>query len=56
MRRPARPYAPFLERRNRYHGRFTRSNAITEGSHTKMEVLQRQAYGFLNFNQLQTDG
>jgi transposase len=30
--------------------RFTRSNAITEGFHTKMEVLQRQAYGLRNFN------
>jgi transposase len=29
--------------------RFTRSNGITEGFHTKMEVLQRQAYGFRNF-------
>lgn len=23
---------------------------FTEGFHTKMEVLQRQAYGFRNFN------
>ena len=30
--------------------RFTRNNGITEGIHTKMEVLQRQAYGFRNFN------
>jgi len=29
--------------------RFTRNNGIIEGSHTKMEVLQRQAYGFRNF-------
>lgn len=29
--------------------RFTRNNAITEGFHTKMEVLQRQTYGFRNF-------
>jgi transposase len=29
--------------------RFTRNNGITEGYHTKMEVLQRQAYGFRNF-------
>jgi len=29
--------------------RFTRNNAITEGFHTEMEVLQRQAYGFRNF-------
>ena len=29
--------------------RFTRNNAITEGFHTKMEVLQRQAFGFRNF-------
>lgn len=30
--------------------RYTRNNGITEGFHTKMEVLQRQAYGFRNFN------
>lgn len=30
--------------------RFTRNNGITEGFHTKMEVLQRQAYGFRNLN------
>jgi transposase len=30
--------------------RFTRNNGITEGFHTKMEVLQRQAYGFRNFD------
>lgn len=29
--------------------RFSRSNGITEGFHTKMEALQRQAYGFRNF-------
>jgi transposase len=29
--------------------RFARNNGITEGFHTKMEVLQRQAYGFRNF-------
>ena len=29
--------------------RFTRNNGSTEGFHTKMEVLQRQAYGFRNF-------
>jgi transposase len=29
--------------------RFARNNAITEGFHTKMEVLQRQAYGFGKF-------
>ena len=28
--------------------RFTRNDGITEGFHTKMEVLQRQAYGFGN--------
>ena len=27
----------------------TRNNGITDGFHTKMEVLQRQAYGFRNF-------
>jgi transposase len=29
--------------------RFTRSNGITEGFHNKMETLNRQAYGFRNF-------
>jgi transposase len=29
--------------------RFTKSNGITEGLHTKMEVIQRRAYGFKNF-------
>jgi transposase len=29
--------------------RFTRNNGITQGFHTKMEVLQRQACGFRNF-------
>jgi len=29
--------------------RFTRNHGITEGFHTKMELLQRQAYGFRNF-------
>jgi putative transposase len=28
---------------------ITRNNGITEGFHTKMEVFQRQAYGFRNF-------
>lgn len=32
--------------------RFTRNNGITEGFHTKMEVLQRQAYGFRNFQKI----
>jgi hypothetical protein len=29
--------------------RFIRNNGITEGFHTKMEVLPREAYGFRNF-------
>ncbi|WP_397474208.1 transposase [Pusillimonas sp.] len=29
--------------------RFTKSNGITEGFHTKMEMLSRRAYGFRNF-------
>jgi hypothetical protein len=29
--------------------RYTRSNGITEGFHTKIEVLQRQSCGFRNF-------
>jgi transposase len=30
--------------------RFTKNNGITEGFHTKMEMIQRRAYGFRNFN------
>jgi transposase len=30
--------------------RFTRNNGITEGFHTKMELINRQAYGFRNFD------
>jgi len=30
--------------------RFTRNNGITEGFHTQMELISRQAYGFGNFN------
>jgi transposase len=29
--------------------RFTRSNGITEGFHNKMELINRQAFGFRNF-------
>jgi len=29
--------------------RFSRNNAITEGFHTKMEMISRRAYGFKNF-------
>ncbi|MBV8879528.1 MAG: ISL3 family transposase, partial [Planctomycetaceae bacterium] len=29
--------------------RFTRNNGITEGFHTKMEMITRRAYGFRNF-------
>lgn len=29
--------------------RFTKSNGITEGLHTKMEMISRRAYGFRNF-------
>jgi transposase len=29
--------------------RFTRNHGITEGSHDKMELINRQAYGFRNF-------
>ena len=29
--------------------RFTKSNGITEGFHTKMEMMSRRAYGFRNF-------
>jgi transposase len=29
--------------------RFTKNNSITEGFHTKMEMISRRAYGFQNF-------
>ena len=29
--------------------RFARTNSITEGFHTKMEMISRRAYGFRNF-------
>jgi transposase len=29
--------------------RFTKNNGITEGFHNKMELINRQAYGFRNF-------
>ena len=29
--------------------RFTKNNGITEGFHTKMEMISRRAYGFKNF-------
>jgi len=29
--------------------RFTKTNSITEGFHTKMEMISRRAYGFRNF-------
>jgi hypothetical protein len=29
--------------------RFSRDNGITEGVHNKMELINRQAYGFRNF-------
>jgi transposase len=51
-------FAPLIQLGNTLHAwreeiacmwRFTRNNGITEGFHTKMELLQRQAYGFRNF-------
>lgn len=30
--------------------RFTKNNGITEGLHTKMEMISRRAYGFKNFD------
>lgn len=29
--------------------RFSKNNGITEGFHTKMELISRRAYGFRNF-------
>jgi len=34
--------------------RFTKSNGITEGFHTKMEMISRRAYGFRNFQNYRT--
>jgi len=30
--------------------RFRRNNGITEGFHTKMEMISRRAFGFKNFD------
>ncbi len=30
--------------------RFTRNNSMTEGFHTRMGLITRQAYGYRNFN------
>ncbi|ALC12403.1 2,3-bisphosphoglycerate-independent phosphoglycerate mutase [Sphingopyxis sp. 113P3] len=30
--------------------RFSRNNGITEGFHTKMEMISRRAFGFRNFH------
>ncbi len=30
--------------------RFTRKNGIADSSHTRMELINRQAYGFRNFH------
>jgi transposase len=30
--------------------RFSKNNAITEGFHRKMKLIQRRAYGFRNFH------
>ena len=32
--------------------RYTRNNGITEGFHTKIEMIQRRAFGFRNFENL----
>lgn len=32
--------------------RYTKNNGITEGFHTKIEMIQRRAYGFRNFENL----
>jgi len=36
--------------------RFTKSNGITEGFQTKMEMLSRRAYGFRNFGNYRMKG
>nr|WP_269845181.1 transposase [Coraliomargarita sinensis] len=30
--------------------RFSKNNAVTEGFHRKMKLIQRRAYGFKNFD------
>ena len=30
--------------------RFTKNNGITEGFHTKIEMISRRAFGFRNFD------
>jgi transposase len=36
--------------------RYTKSNAIAEGLHNKMEVISRRAYGFRNFQNYRLRG
>jgi transposase len=36
--------------------RFSKNNAITEGFHRKMKLIQRRAYGFRNFNNYRLRG
>ena len=36
--------------------RFSKNNGITEGFHTKMEMMTRRAYGFRNFDKLSIEG
>jgi len=43
------PDGGLLERRDLLPVRFTKNNGITEGFHTKMEMISRRAYGFRNF-------
>ena len=50
---PLRTLGTTLERWKEEIGRmmrFSKTNSITEGFHTKMEMLSRRAFGFRNFN------
>jgi hypothetical protein len=45
----ARPDPGFLVRGDRRDVALSLNNGITEGFHNKMELINRQAYGFRNF-------
>ena len=46
---PARQLLTEIMLADRWVWRFSKSNGITEGFHTKMEMMSRRAYGFRNF-------
>ena len=46
---PARQLLTEIMLADRWVWRFSKFNGITEGFHTKMEMMSRRAYGFRNF-------